>query len=216
MSRNIPTRQQLDEMTALGAATLFHGAGECGAVDTAIASIASGMKLAGPILTVDLPPGDNLALHLAITTAQAGTVLVVDYKQHMEAAAMGDIMALASKMRGITGMAIDGAVRDIEDIAVMGFSVFARGASIQGPTKDKAGTIGEPITFGGVAVKTGDIIVGDADGIVVLEESRWPQALQRAREREAQENTMREQLREGRTTVELLELEPALRRHAMD
>ena len=84
MSQNIPTQEQLDEMTALGAATLFHGAGECGAVDTAIASIASGMKLAGPILTVDLPPGDNLALHLAISTAQAGTVLVVDYKQHME------------------------------------------------------------------------------------------------------------------------------------
>ena len=215
MSRKPPTREQLDEMIALGAATLFHGAGEFGAVDAAIAPIASGMKLAGPVLTVDLPPGDNLALHLAISTAQPGTVLVVDYKQHMEAAAMGDIMALASKIRGITGMAIDGAVREVEAIAEMGFATFARGRAIRGPTKDKRGAVGTPITFGGIGVKSGDIIIGDTDGIVVLAESRWPQALKNATRRENQENAMRQQLSEGRTTVELLDLEPALNRHAM-
>lgn len=216
MTEEKPTPEQLAEMLALGAATLFHGQGERGAVDPAIKPVAPGMKLVGRALTVDLPAGDNLALHLAISKAQPGTVLVVDYKAHMEVAVTGDVMALASKVRGIAGMVVDGAVRDADEIAEMGFPMFARGLSIRGPAKDAAGVIGEPIRFGGTLVKTDDIIVGDTDGVVVIERDRWHETLEAARAREAKEAAARTRLSEGRTTIELLGLEQALKRHGMN
>ena len=206
MSGLNPTREQLAQMMNLGAATLFHGQGEVGAVDSDIKAIAPGMKLAGPALTVDVPAGDNLALHLAISKAESGAVLVVDYKAYLDVAVTGDIMAHASMIRGIAGMAIDGGARDADEIAAMGFPIFARGLSIRGPTKSEAGTIGEPITFGGVEVKSGDIIVGDTDGLVVIEESRWQETLAAAAAREEKETSIRTQLSEGNTTVDLLDL----------
>ena len=215
MSGLNPTREQLAQMMDLGAATLFHGQGELGAVDSAIKPIAPGMKLAGPALTVDVPAGDNLALHLAISKAESGAVLVVDYKAHLDVAVTGDIMAHASMIRGIAGMAIDGAARDADEIAEMGFPIFARGLSIRGPTKSEAGTIGEPITFGGVKVESGDIIVGDTDGLVVIEQSRWQETLAAAAAREEKETSIRTQLSEGKTTVQLLDLGEALARNQM-
>ena len=173
------------------------------------------MKLAGPALTFDVPAGDNLALHLAISKAESGAVLVVDYKAHLDVAVTGDVMAHASMIRGIAGMAIDGAARDADEIAEMGFPIFARGLSIRGPTKSEAGTIGEPITFGGVKVKSGDIIVGDTDGLVVIEQSRWQETLAAALAREEKETSIRAQLSEGKTTVELLDLGEALERNRM-
>ena len=215
MSSLNPTREQLGQMMDLGAATLFHGQGEVGAVDPAIKPIAPGMKLAGPALTVDVPAGDNLALHLAISKAESGAVLVVDYKAYLEVAVTGDIMAYASMIRGIAGMAIDGAARDADEIAEMGFPIFARGLSIRGPTKSEAGTIGEPITFGGVEVKSGDIIVGDTDGLVIIDQSCWQETLATAVAREEKETSVRTQLGEGKTTVEVLCLGEALGRNRM-
>ena len=215
MSSLNPAREQLGQMMDLGAATLFHGQGEVGAVDPAIKPIAPGMKLAGPALTVDVPAGDNLALHLAISKAESGAVLVVDYKAYLEVAVTGDIMAHASMIRGIAGMAIDGAARDADEIAEMGFPIFARGLSIRGPTKSEAGTIGEPITFGGVEVKSGDIIVGDTDGLVIIDQSRWQETLATAVTREEKETSVRTQLGEGKTTVEVLCLGEALGRNRM-
>ncbi|MEM7429697.1 MAG: RraA family protein [Pseudomonadota bacterium] len=210
-----PTPVELDEMKALGAATLFHGQGERGAVDPAIKPISFGMRLSGPALTVDVPPGDNLAMHLAIAKAAPGDVIVVDYKGHMDVAVTGDIMALAAKTRGVAGFVVDGAVRDAEDIAEMDFPVFARGLSIKGPSKDAPGTVGEPIRLGGIDVQTGDYIVGDADGIVVIAQDSWAETLENARAREAKEAGIRRQFAHGKTTVELLGLEEPLKRHGM-
>ncbi len=213
---SLPAPAEIKEMQALGAATLFHGQGERGAMDPAIKPIAFGMRLAGPALTVDCPAGDNLAFHLAIAKASPGDVIVVDYKAHMDVAVTGDIMALAAKERGIAGFVVDGAVRDAEDISDMGFPVFARGLSIRGPSKDAPGTIGQPVACGGVEVRAGDYIVGDADGLVVISLDRWTETLQNARSREKKEAGVRGQLAEGKTTVELLGLEDALKRHGME
>ncbi len=213
---SVPTTEQLDEMRALGAATLFHGQGEQGAVDPAIKPIRPGMRIAGPALTVDVPAGDNLALHAAIARAKPGDVLVVDYKGYMDIAVTGDVMALSAKTRGIEGMVVDGAVRDAEDISEMKFPMFARGLSIRGPAKDAPGTIGEPVTFGGIRVQSGDIIVGDADGILVIARENWEETLENARARKAKETGVRKQFKDGKTTVELLGLEGALKRHRMD
>ena len=206
-----PSPAQLSEMLALGAANLFHGNQERGALDPAIKPIASGMKLAGPAVTVDAPEGDNLALHLAISTAPPGSVLVVDYKGHMDVAVTGDIMALAAKQRGLAGMVVDGAIRDADEIEELGVPVFARGLSIRGPSKVGPGSVGEPISMGGVSVETGDIVVGDRDGVVVIGRDRWADALAEARARDAREVSVQEGLKAGKTTVELMKLDDALK-----
>ena len=201
-----PSQAELWEMKALGAANLYHGQGESGALDPAIKPIDPAMKLAGPALTVDVPEGDNLALHMAISKAAPGTVLVVDYKGHMDVAVTGDIMALAAQQRGLAGMVVDGAVRDADEISRLGFPLCARGLSIRGPAKAGPGSVGKPITLGDVAVTSGDIVIGDRDGVVVLAQSGWAQALEAARQRDAREEEVRMELLTGRTTVELMDL----------
>lgn len=206
-----PSAAQLSEMLALGAANLFHGNQERGALDPAIKPIASGMKLAGPAVTVDAPEGDNLALHLAISQAPPGSVLVVDYKGFMDVAVTGDIMALAAKQRGLAGMVVDGAIRDADEIEELGVPVFACGLSIRGPSKVGPGSVGEPISMGGVTVETGDIVVGDRDGVVVIGRDGWTDAFAEARARDAREVGVQDGLKAGKTTVELMSLEGALK-----
>ncbi len=203
---SMPSQAELWEMKALGAANLYHGQGESGALDPAIKPVDPAMKLAGPALTVDVPEGDNLALHMAISKAAPGTVLVVDYKGHMDVAVTGDIMALAAQQRGLGGMVVDGAVRDADEITRLGFPLFARGLSIRGPAKNGPGCVGKPITLGDVAIRSGDIVVGDRDGAVVLAQSGWAQALDEARQRDAREEDVRRELLAGRTTVDLMGL----------
>ncbi len=200
------TQAQLDELRELGAANLYHGNGEQGALDPMIKPIDPAMTLAGPALTVDVPAGDNLALHVAISRATPGTVLVVDYKSHMDVAVTGDIMALAAQQRGLAGMVIDGAVRDANEITQLGVPVFARGLSIRGPSKQGPGTVGRPILLGDVSVRTGDIVVGDRDGVVVLAADGWAEALEQARQRNIREEEVRRKLMAGETTMSVMEL----------
>ncbi len=206
-----PSPEQLAEMLALGAANLFHGNQERGALDPAIKPIAPGMKLAGPAVTVDAPEGDNLALHLAISKAPPGSVLVVDYKGFMDVAVTGDIMALAAKQRGLAGMVVDGAIRDADEIEELGVPVFARGLSIRGPTKVGPGSVGEAISMGDVNVETGDIVLGDRDGVVVIGRDGWADAFAEARARQDREVGVQEGLMAGKTTVELMKLDDALK-----
>jgi regulator of RNase E activity RraA len=133
-------------------------------------------RLAGPALTVLTRPGDNLAVHQAIDLAEPGDVLVVDAGGHVDRAVMGEIVYRYAVARGIAGVVIDGAVRDGADIAAGPVPVFSRGVTHTGPWKDGPGEIRGPIAVGGVVVCCGDVVVGDADGLVVVPRRRLEQA----------------------------------------
>ncbi len=168
--------------------------------------LAPGMALAGPALTVRCQPGDNLALHRAIAVAKGGEVLVVDYGGSVDSGPFGEIMALACQLRGIVGMVIDGSVRDSEQIATLGFPVFAKGLNIRGTTKRDRGQIGVPVTIGGVRVSPGDIVLADADAIVTLAPDDLAAALAASKARAAREAVTMERLRQGETTLAILGL----------
>lgn len=119
------------------------------------------MKLAGPALTVDVRPGDNLMIHAAMQLARPGDVLVIDGKGDLNSALMGTLMFSACKKLGIAGVVIDGAVRDSAEIDGLGFPVFCVGTCPNGPTKNVAGRIGHRIAVGGVAVDAGDFVLAD-------------------------------------------------------
>jgi 4-hydroxy-4-methyl-2-oxoglutarate aldolase len=194
------------DLLALGTATVGEAWPAARLVSAPIRPLATGMTLAGTALPVRCRPGDNLALHLAIAVARPGDVLVVDYGGSLESGPFGEIMALACQMRGIAGMVIDGAVRDSAQIAELGFAVFARGLNIRGTVKQHAGQIGAPVTLGGVEIAAGEVILADADAIIVLVADDLAPALAAARARAALEAQMMERLRQGETTLSILGL----------
>jgi len=149
------------------AAILADVAGRRGAMHGRIQALRPRMKVAGPALTVEVRPGDNLMIHAAIAMAKPGDVLVIDGKGDQTSALMGTIMMTACRQLGIAGVIVDGAVRDSLEIDEMDFPVFSVGTNPNGPTKNIGGRIGHPISCGGVSVQAGDFVLADADGIVV-------------------------------------------------
>jgi len=200
-------REMLQEAARLGAATIYEASGQKGALPSAIKPISPAMRAAGPAFTVATPPGNNLWIHRALAAAAWGDVLVVVVATsgHYEAGYWGDIMTVAALERGIAGLVIDGGVRDSQAIARLQFPVFARGLSIRGTGKDATapGSLQQPITLGDATVEPGDLIVGDADGVVVISRAKVTEVLEKARERERHEAEVMERLRKGETTLDI-------------
>lgn len=201
-----PSTQQLADFAGYGAATVHEAQGATGALDSAIKPLAPDMVVAGPALTVDTRPGDNLAIHHAVTLARPGDVLVVDAKGFTEAGPWGDVLTLYAQQVGIAGLVIDGSVRDSRGIVALGLPVFSRGVSIKGSGKHQPGAVNRTITCGGVRVAPGDLVVGDADGVVVVPGADADRVQERCAERERAEAGFRDALRAGKSLVDLLGL----------
>jgi 4-hydroxy-4-methyl-2-oxoglutarate aldolase len=194
----------------LGAATVHEAQGGTGALDSAIKPLDPDTVLAGRALTVSSAPADNLAIQYAATIARPGDVLVVDAKGYREAGAWGDVLTAFAQHRGIAGLVIDGAVRDRRAIVEANFPVFARGLSIKGTGKFAPGGVNVPISCGGAAVRPGDVVVGDADGVVIVDGGAIEEVLARSEAREAKELAFRKSFAEGRTPLELMGLQERL------
>ena len=159
----------VEEASKFPSSILADVAGRRGALSGRIQPLAPSMRFAGPAITVEVRPGDNLMIHTAMTMAKPGDILVIDGKGDRTCALMGSIMINACKKLGLGGVVIDGAIRDSEELRELGFPVYAVCANPNGPTKFVPGRINWPVSCGGVAVHPGDLVVGDADGVVVVE-----------------------------------------------
>jgi 4-hydroxy-4-methyl-2-oxoglutarate aldolase len=187
------------------AAILADVNGRRGALHGRIAALRPRMKLAGPALTVEVRPGDNLMIHAAMALARPGDVLVIDGKGDRTAALMGTIMMTACKQLGVAGVVIDGAVRDSLEIDEMDFPVFSVGTNPNGPTKNVPGRIGHPVHCGGVTVRPGDLVLADADGVVVIERERVERLLPLARRKVEDEAARVAAIRKGNTAASWLD-----------
>ncbi|MBM3676072.1 MAG: dimethylmenaquinone methyltransferase [Actinobacteria bacterium] len=196
------------ELLKLGAATL----GESGAraMRDRITPVWSGAEIAAPAYTVRCSPGDNLAVHVAVSHAPEDHALVVDVGDLRELGYWGEVLTTAAEARGITGLVIDGGVRDVRALKAHGFPVFATTVALRGATKDLPGAVNVPIRCGGVPVVRGDWVVGDADGVVVVPGAEIHPVLVAARDRADKEEGMFKALRKGTTTIRLLGLDPRL------
>jgi RraA family protein len=139
------------------------------------------VPLLGPAFTVKARPGDNLMLHRALDLAQPGDIVVVDAQGDLSNSIMGELMALWAKQRGIGGFIIDGAIRDVGALKRMGLPIYAAGVTPAGPYKDGPGEINVSVACGGVVVHPGDILVGDEDGIVVINPRDAEELLEKSR-----------------------------------
>ena len=180
------------------AAILADVAGRRGTLNGRIAAVTPEMKLAGPAFTIEVRPGDNLMIHTAMTMARPGDVLMIDGKGDRTCALMGALMLNACKVLQLGGVVLDAAVRDVLELRELGFPVFAVGTNPNGPTKFVPGRINWPISIGGIAVSPGDLVVGDADGVVVIEREKAPSMLDLAAKKVADENARMSDIRAGR------------------
>lgn len=172
---------------AYASSILADVAGRRGAMDGRIQALAPAMRCCGPAFTVEVRPGDNLMIHAAMAMAKPGDVLVIDGKADRTAALMGSIMLNACKQLGFAGVVLDASIRDTEELRELGFPVWSIGANPNGPTKGVAGRINWPVSCGGVTVNAGDLIVGDADGITVVEREKAASLLPLAAKKVADE-----------------------------
>jgi RraA family protein len=154
-------------------------------------------RVVGPALTVRTRPGDNLVVHRALDLAEPGDVLVVDGGGSLERAVLGEIMARYAAARGIAALVVDGAVRDAEGLAAGPVPVFALGINHLGPYKDGPGEVHGPVQAGGTVVRSGDLVVGDGDGVVVLPHERAAELVALGQERLAAEEEQFAQIAAG-------------------
>jgi 4-hydroxy-4-methyl-2-oxoglutarate aldolase len=192
-------------LLSFGSATL----GESGAtpLNPRIRPIWQGAAVAAPAFTVACAPGDNLAMHAAVTRAPRGSVLAVSVGDDTARGYWGEVLTTAAITAGIAGLVIDGTVRDISALERHRFPVFARGVGLRGATKTGPGATGGQIVLGDTIIGSGDWIVADADGIVVVARASLESCRATAAERAKKEDGFFEMLRAGSTTVELLSLD---------
>lgn len=186
------------------AAILADVAGRRGTMHGRISPVDIRMALAGPAFTVEVRPGDNLMIHAAIALAQPGDILVIDGKGDQTAALMGTLMLSACKKRGLGGVIVDAAIRDRLELLELDFPVFSVGFNPAGPTKMVAGRINHAISAGGTMVQPGDLIVGDADGVVVIEREKAASMIELAHKKVADEAARIEAIGRGDTASKWL------------
>ncbi|PRD43564.1 methyltransferase [Phyllobacterium phragmitis] len=153
--------------------------------------------MVGRAFTVKVAAGDNLFIHKVLDVAQAGDVIVVDGGGETSRALIGEIMVALAKSRKFAGFVIDGAIRDSGAIGDDVFPVFARAAIHRGPYKHGPGAIGQSVSVGGMVVNPGDIVVGDADGVVSFPVAGADELLRAVRAHERKEEEMLRQIAEG-------------------
>jgi regulator of RNase E activity RraA len=160
------------------------------------------LALCGPALTVRVRPGDNLMLHKAMLMAEPGDIIVVDGAGDTTQALIGGLMRTTAIARCVGGFVIDGAVRDVLEWAEGGLPIFARGNTHRGPTKEGPGEINIPIPCAGMTVHPGDLIVGDADGVIAVRPHQLDKVLGDAQAHLRKEARIREQNASGASDVE--------------
>ena len=192
----------------MGAATLGESGGL--AMPPRIRPAWPGATLAAPAYPVRCSPGDNLAIHVAVARAPAGSVLVVDVGRVPNRGYWGEVLTTGALARGLAGLVIDGGVRDVGALEALGFPVFSSTIALPGATKVARGSVGRTTRVAGVPVSAGDWVVGDVDGVVVLPGDALDDAVAAGQRRAAAEAGYFAALRQGSTTVELLGLDASL------
>jgi len=170
-----------------------------GMLASAIRHVAGNTSFYGTILPVVTREGDNLAIHRALDAAQPGDVLVINGNGEVNRAVFGDLLGEICLAKQVAAVVIDGAVRDVQELQRMGLPTYARAINPAGPSKYGPGTVGYPVACGNVVCNPGDAILGDLDGIIVIDKEVLATLPARLQSQNEFENAFRERVRSTRT-----------------
>ena len=201
-------KNSIKELRKFSTATLHEANSKKGDLPHNIKLINRKMKLCGIVFPVKLNAGSNYLLHKAIYNAPYNSIIVAKTDGSFEYGYWGEIMTIAALQRNISGLVIDGCIRDSKEITKLGFPVFSRGICIHGTSKQKnvMQEVHQHIEIGDVTIKSGDVVIGDVDGVVVLPASEIKNIINNAAKREKQEMETIKLIRAGKTTLELFQL----------
>jgi len=190
-------------LARLGVATIHEAAGRTGIVDLPLVQVVAGSRVAGPARTALCALGDNTMVHALVAHAEPGDVLVLSSVEPAAVALVGELLATQAQARGVAGILVDGAVRDLDDLAEIGLPIWARFVRAQGAEKGTVGGLDVPVAVGGAEIRPGDVVVMDCDGAMVLGRDRVDDVLPVALERAEHERSMRERYAKGELSYDL-------------
>jgi len=197
-----PSKEIVEAFRKHATATIHEASGKKGYIDYRIKPIQKGIKVCGPAFIVQCAAGDNMMLHKALEKAQPGDVIVATVGGAEDYGYFGDLMAASALARGIEALAIEGCIRDSEEIIEAGFKIFSKGLCIRGTGKGTLGVINYPTVFGGQTINPGDLIVGDDDGLVVVRREECEEVLKKTQARVEKECEKEKVLATGVSSVE--------------
>ncbi|MFD6322263.1 4-carboxy-4-hydroxy-2-oxoadipate aldolase/oxaloacetate decarboxylase [Streptomyces sp. NPDC058442] len=196
-------RAAVEALSRFGVATVHEAMGRLGLMRPYIRPVYEGAKLCGTAVTVLLQPGDNWMLHVAAEQVREGDVVVAGCTTESEDGFFGELLATSLRARGAEGLVIDGGCRDVDELRQMDFPVFSRAINAKGTVKATLGSVNVPVVVANALVEPGDVIVADADGVVVVPAARAAAVAEAAARREAAEEGKRERFKAGELGLDM-------------
>jgi 4-hydroxy-4-methyl-2-oxoglutarate aldolase len=211
--RNIrrPEPEVVRALGELGVATVHEAQGRTGLMKPYLRPIYPSARAAGAAVTVTSQPGDNLMIHAAMEVCKPGDILVVTTTSESTDGMFGELLGVSCEAHGVVGVIIDGGVRDTAELTAMDFPVWSKAISAQGTVKSTAGSVNVPVVCAGMAVHPGDVVVADADGVVVVARAQAAEVAAAGRDRIAKEEKTRERLRNGELGIDFYGLRDKLK-----